>query len=316
MQERGLRSVILIGGGEPTVYPGFEDMVYFLKSLGLQVAVVSNGSRNERILRVMDSLGERDWIRLSLDSGSNETFRAMHKPVKAISLDEICSFVPAMRARNPLPGVGFSFIIVWEGAERSGDVHIVPNIDEIVLATKRARDAKFNYISLKPFLTRHPEGAEVMDVAGSSDLDRTIARIRSAVDEAKKLETPDFRVVESTNLKVLESGTWREYTKQPRMCHKQAFQQVLSPLGLYNCPAYRGVAKARIAGKDAYSGADAVERTSRATGAILEHFDASQMCAEVTCLYNPLNWWLEHTIAGEHNVAKLEALPDGPDFFL
>ncbi|HLU39472.1 MAG TPA: radical SAM protein, partial [Planctomycetota bacterium] len=51
MAERGLKSVILIGGGEPTLYPGFPDFVGFLKSLGLQVAVVSNGSRNDKILQ-------------------------------------------------------------------------------------------------------------------------------------------------------------------------------------------------------------------------------------------------------------------------
>src|SRR5437762_1769195 len=48
MAARGLRSVILIGGGEPTVHPGFVSFVRFLKGLGLQTAVVSNGSRNER----------------------------------------------------------------------------------------------------------------------------------------------------------------------------------------------------------------------------------------------------------------------------
>ena len=44
MAERGLRSVILIGGGEPTLYPGFVDFVAFLKALGLSVSVVTNGS--------------------------------------------------------------------------------------------------------------------------------------------------------------------------------------------------------------------------------------------------------------------------------
>ncbi|MDP6385982.1 MAG: radical SAM protein, partial [Planctomycetota bacterium] len=45
MAERGLKSVILIGGGEPTLYPGFSDFVRFAKQdLGLQIAVVSNGS--------------------------------------------------------------------------------------------------------------------------------------------------------------------------------------------------------------------------------------------------------------------------------
>jgi 2-iminoacetate synthase ThiH len=60
MAERGMRSVILIGGGEPTVYPGFTEVVRFLKQLGQQVAIVSNGSRNDRILEIIDALGDGD----------------------------------------------------------------------------------------------------------------------------------------------------------------------------------------------------------------------------------------------------------------
>ena len=44
MAQKGLRSVILIGGGEPTVYPQFGEIVGFLKDRKIQVSVVSNGS--------------------------------------------------------------------------------------------------------------------------------------------------------------------------------------------------------------------------------------------------------------------------------
>ncbi|MEN8183795.1 MAG: radical SAM protein, partial [Myxococcota bacterium] len=50
MAERGLRSVIVIGGGEPTLYPNFPDFVAFLKGLDLQVSIVSNGSRGDRLV--------------------------------------------------------------------------------------------------------------------------------------------------------------------------------------------------------------------------------------------------------------------------
>src|SRR5262245_30724380 len=73
MARRGLRSVILIGGGEPTVYPGFVAFTRYLKDLGLSVAIVSNGGRNERILEVVDRFDGRDWVRLSLDAGTDDT---------------------------------------------------------------------------------------------------------------------------------------------------------------------------------------------------------------------------------------------------
>ena len=205
MAGRGLRSVILIGGGEPTLYPGFADFVKFLKTLGLQVAVVSNGGRGARLLDAIAHMEEGDWIRLSLDAGSNALFLAMHKPVdKKLDLDGICEWIPKLKARNPAVRVGFSFIIVWKGAERSGvDVH--ENIHEIALATERAKRSGFDYISLKPFLMRSPEGAEVMDpTTAQEELDRVIRRIRIEMDRAKTFDDDAFSVYESTNLRVLE----------------------------------------------------------------------------------------------------------------
>jgi organic radical activating enzyme len=318
MRERGLRSVILIGGGEPTVYPGFSDFVRYLKDLALQVAVVSNGSGNRKILEVADRLDERDWVRLSLDAGTNDTFVRMHKPVdKRITLESICEWVPKVKAVNPRFKYGFSFIIVWKGAEREHDVKIVENIHEIVSAARLARDHQFDYISLKPFLVRSATGSEVMDPEkAEQELQGVVRRIRAAVDEAKTLETPGFKVLESTNLRMLEKGSWRDFTRQPKTCHMQAFRQVLTPTGLYNCPAYRGVDRARIAEKDAYGTDAACSGTNRNLAGILDRFDASSECREVTCLYNDVNWWLEGLVKGDAALDGIEMGQERADYFL
>ena len=39
MAERGMKSVIVIGGGEPTLYPKFEETIRFMKDLKLQIAI-------------------------------------------------------------------------------------------------------------------------------------------------------------------------------------------------------------------------------------------------------------------------------------
>jgi wyosine [tRNA(Phe)-imidazoG37] synthetase (radical SAM superfamily) len=317
MAERGLRSVILIGGGEPTLYPNFASFVRFLKGLGLQVAVVSNGGRGNRLLEAIDCLDESDWIRLSLDSGSNELFLAMHRPVdKKIDLDGICEWIPKLKARNPRVRIGFSYIIVWKGAERDGvDVH--ENIHEIVMATERARRYGFDYISLKPFLVRSPEGAEVMDPARArEELDGIIRRIRAEVDRAKALATDAFAVYESTNLRVLEEGSWKDYTHQPRTCHMQALRQVLTPTGLYNCPAHRGEEKARIAGPQAFRDGAAARDTGERLLHLLDRFDASHECREVTCLYNGVNWWLDKMIEDPREAAEIEPGNERADYFL
>ncbi len=318
MAARGLKSVIVIGGGEPTVYPGFEDVMRHMKGLGLQLGVVTNGSGMDKILAVADALGPQDWVRLSLDSGTNETFVAMHKPRKKhITLDWICEGIGPVKDKNPAFPIGFSYIIVWKDCE-ANDAKIVDNVHEIVLAAERAKKARFDYISFKPFLTRaERNNAEIVGLTQEEQrLDPVMAEIRGRIEEAKKLAGDGFRVIESTNLKVLENGTYRNYTDQPRHCHMQYFRQVLSPLGLYNCPVYRHVPQALIGEKHTYATAEATAETQRSTLRLIERFDARDECKEVTCLYNHVNWFVEDLI--EHP-EKLDALAPGEerhDYFL
>lgn len=93
----------------------------------------------------------------------------------------------------------------------------------------------------------------------------------------------------------------------------QALRQVLTPQGLYNCPAHRGVDKARIAEKDAYACADRSARTGQQLAQILTEFDASHECREVTCLYHDVNWWVEDLIASDQ---PIERTAESRDYFL
>jgi wyosine [tRNA(Phe)-imidazoG37] synthetase (radical SAM superfamily) len=317
MAERGLKSVILIGGGEPTLYPRFPDFVAFLKELELQVAIVSNGSRGDVLADAAAHMDERDWIRLSLDSGSNELFVEMHRPTsRAVDLDSICASIPKIKERNPAVRVGFSYIIVWGGASRD-DEKLCENIDEIVMATERAKRSGFDYIGFKPVLERRPDGAEVMDPEKTeAELDRVIARIRAEVDRAKEFADDDFDVYESINLRLLEDGSWQQFTNQPQTCHMQALRQVLTPTGLYNCPAHRGVEKAKIGGPTAYRDAQNAGETGDGLKLILDRFDASKECREVTCLYNSVNWWLEKLIADPELASEAELGDERFDYFL
>ena len=318
MAEKGLKSVIVIGGGEPTVYPKFVDSVRFMKELGLQVSVVSNGSGMKKIAQLGDCLDENDWIRLSLDSGSDEVFQAMHLPRKPITLDEICEGVQEVRKMGPKFQIGFSFIITWKGAFIN-DTKIVENKHEIIMGAERARKYGFDYISYKPFLTRAEDNnAEIVDLKETHDrFDEIIAFIRKEVDKAKKLETDTFSVFEATNLKVFENRSYKNYTQQPRQCHMQFFRQVLSPLGLYNCPVYRNQPHGHVGSKEACATEESFVDTRGRVAELINSFDAHHECREVTCLYNHVNWWLEEMIAHPELLDKIEAsAPGAPDYFL
>ncbi|RMH02270.1 MAG: radical SAM protein [Planctomycetota bacterium] len=309
LARRGLRSVILIGGGEPTLHPAFADTVLFLKDLGLQVAVVTNGSRNEVIAAVADRLTAGDWVRLSLDAGSDATFQALHRPRRPLRFEAILASATAVKRRNPAVTLGFSFVITWRGAVGPG-APLVENIGEMATAAAAARAHGFDYISFKPFLERAGDGAEVLDGGAGG---RAAARIRAGLAAARRHEGGGFRVIASTNLRVLLDGSWRDYTRQPRECHMQFLRQVLSPLGVFNCPAHRGVTKARIGGPESWADGAA----AAGTAALLDRFDASHECREVTCLYHPVNHFLEELVAGRADPEEaLAARPDRADSFL
>jgi len=319
MAARGLRSVIVIGGGEPTVYPKFEEVIRHLKALDIKIGVVTNGSLPKKIKAVADVLEPQDWVRLSLDSGSNETFYEMHKPGnKKTTLDWICENFAAIKDElNPKFSIGFSFIIVWKDCE-ANDAKIHENIDEIVMAAERAKRYKFDYISYKPFLTRaENNNAEIVELTQQQNrVDPIMAKIREQVDIAKRLDDESFRVVESTNLRVLENDSYKDYNHQPKTCHLQFFRQVLSPLGVFNCPVYRHVTQAQVADKHSYSVAETLQEAQKNTLRLIETFDASDECKHVTCLYNHANWFIEDLIENPEKLERLQPAEDRQDYFL
>ena len=318
LAHNGLRSVIIIGGGEPTAYKGFEDIVRHLKAMDIQIGVVTNGSMMQKIGAVADVLQEKDWVRLSLDSGTNDTFRAMHKPgSKKCTLEWICGHIAEIKKLNSKFMIGFSFIIVWKDCE-TNDMKIIENVDEIITAAKLAKTSGFDYISYKPFLTRAElNNAEVVGIDKEQEhVANIMNKIRNAVNIAKEIEDKSFAVVESTNLRVLENGTYMNYTEQPHNCHMQYFRQVLSPLGVFNCPVYRHVPQALLGDKHSYSTKEGLESTQKNTLRLIEAFDATKECKDVTCLYNHANWFIENLIRHPEKLDSLDSSFDRNDYFL
>ena len=53
------------------------------------------------------------------------------------------------------------------------------------------------------------------------------------------------------------------------------------------------------------------------TAALIQSFDATEQCKEVTCLYNHVNWWLEDLIEHPEKLAEVRTVPGmEPDYFL
>jgi organic radical activating enzyme len=66
LQTRGLKAVILTGGGEPTLYKKFNELVQWLKyDRGLSVALITNGTQHARF--EPKTMAAFSWVRVSIN---------------------------------------------------------------------------------------------------------------------------------------------------------------------------------------------------------------------------------------------------------
>ena len=293
LQQGGLRSVILIGGGEPTLHPDFVKVVDTIKTLGLQCAIVSNGSMNKRIAEVAPMLQKGDWVRLSLDAGTERTFRQLHKPASFLSLQRICREASNIKQANPAIQLGFSFVVITPQAV-TANRNLTENYREIRQAARLAESNSFDYLSLKPFLVRDGYDRETIpsDLTDSEKGKLVRETLLEELQKARAFNRNGFRVVESKNLLNLFLVDSKQERIQPNRCYMQALRQVLSPLGIFSCPAFRGCKKSFIAPRDGYISAQSFVNTIQLTYKKVMQFDASKECAGITCIYNTTNRWL------------------------
>lgn len=314
--EKGLRAVILIGGGEPTLHKDFTDIVRYIKSKSLQVGIVTNGTRLDSVACVAELLGKNDWVRLSIDAATQETFNKSHRPKTRVSLYDILDISRRMKNRNPHFQLGYSFVIVWEGISLNGHA-LCPNVHEMPDAVHLASEYGFDYISFKPCLIRlkDTQKESLLEGIAQNKENLILNQIKSNLQKAKKVAGRNIGIIESVNLRAMLEDKVHELKLQPQKCHMQFFSFVLSPSGIFHCPAFRGVEKGRIADSNGFTGEEAFDKTLRNIEQSILSFDAENECNVVGCFYHHVNWWLENFIHSGKNVDEIEKVKDD-NFFL
>ena len=135
----GLRSVILIGGGEPTLYPGFVEFVVFLKELGL--AVVGGHQRQPRRSHPE---GGAALHRTAIGCGCRSTRAATTRSSShAPPVEEVADARRDLLAGSPRSRLRIPQLNRWDSRSSSrglggsrGDVKVVENIHEMVMASQ------------------------------------------------------------------------------------------------------------------------------------------------------------------------------------
>jgi len=309
LADRGLCSVILIGGGEPTLHPKFGEIVRHIKARGLELGLVTHGGHAHKIVEVADQFHATDWVRFSIDAATNETYQDIHfgqagkKPRNTLA--EILANGRAIREANPAIQLGYSYVLVPPGQEYHGR-RLRDNIDEIPGAAANAREHGFTYLSLKPCLIkREVEGETLMYGVRPEEIEAVNARIRAKIAEAQAV-AGEVKIVQSQNLIAMLSGQLDVLREQPQICYAGFLRQVVSPFSIVHCPAWRGDIRAQVGTKLGYADPQVAVATAEATAKNLLSFNATRTCADIACFYNSMNRYIDHVIASDVPVAEIE----------
>lgn len=177
--ERNLKSVVIKGGGEPTLSPYLSEYLRYIRRRGLDIGIITNGSNITSELT--DTIcSTTTWIKVSLDAATEETHTKMHRPKSGNVFNEILGnikfLVHARTLASNSIAIGINFTINET------------NYKEIVEAAELAKNLGVDYILLK-FMVFEKRGIDGERFRSSEN------KVRKSIVEAKKLSSGSFSVI-------------------------------------------------------------------------------------------------------------------------
>lgn len=213
--QMGVQAIQLTGGGEPTIYKYFDDIVRYILSTGMKFSLVSNGVRidSERAKLV----AKASWVRISLDASEESTYckiRHVH-PSHFQKAKQAIQMIRAARD-NAATGcvIGVGFVVTPD------------NWQEILSTARLAKDLGADNIRISAQFSQHDEQL-------FASFHKEAAFLAS---QAEKVASPSFTVYNrfSERLEDLK-------LKQPEesFCGYQFFTTYIgADLNVYRCCGY------------------------------------------------------------------------------
>lgn len=175
-----IRGVTLTGGGDPLSHPEFSDVMKIVQGSPISAGLFTNGGLITTDCRAEELVRSFQWIRVSLDSASEGTFRRIRGGQGfGERLACLARLPEARRAVGATCELGVSFLTS----------HMVAA--DIVDATRFVKSLGFDYIQFKPMI-RWARNEHHL----SASLDQR--DVFQAIKEAVELENPHFRVLYSS----------------------------------------------------------------------------------------------------------------------
>lgn len=139
-KQMGVKAVTITGGGDPMCHPEFRSILEILRKHGIPCGMFTNGS-NLRSSLADEVLGTFDWVRVSLDSATEEAFRLVRGQSGFNKRLEILEKFARKKAKTRSTcEIGVSFLT------------LSPFAEEIPLSAKLVYDMGYDYVQFKPMI--------------------------------------------------------------------------------------------------------------------------------------------------------------------
>ena len=175
MGEKGLRSIIYAGEGEPLTNPDAPEIINRTKGNGIDAAMSTNGVlfTKEKSRSCLKSLS---WVRFSIAGATDATYEKIHQCRKGDlqrALKNMSDAAAVKREQKLGTTLGAQLLLLPE------------NKDEVVTLAKIIRETGFDYFTVKPF-SQHPSSKAklTVDYSEAEDIGK----------ELRQYETEDFKI--------------------------------------------------------------------------------------------------------------------------
>jgi len=185
----GARGIMVTGGGEPTLHPNSMEVLKHIKSVGIDVGLITNGLLLHKI-DINAILENATWCRISLDAGTPEMYKRVHG-LGEEEYNQVVSNIKLLtdekKKLNSECTIGVGYLTRKDTLEGMEDY------------AKISSTLGLDYATYRPF-------------------HRDMTPIDEELKKAKKHETETFKVLSSEQkYNFMKNGDFRSYPKC--VCH-------------------------------------------------------------------------------------------------
>lgn len=219
LSKLGVKSIMYAGEGEPFIHKNMTEFIIHTKKSGIDCAVATNAVLiNKKITN--KCLSSLTWIRISMNAGTKETYKKIHKSRDNdfnTVIKNMEEMVKIKKKNKYKCTIGVQIILLPE------------NFNEIIVLAKLLKNIGLDYLTIKPFIKHPMSKHNIAKNFRDSDLLELDEKIKTIPDN-------NFKIIFRLHgfQKLSEKKPYKKCLGLP------FFAEIVSDGNVYTCGPYLG----------------------------------------------------------------------------